>query len=394
MPEHTLIIGGGAIGSASAYFLSSMTGSHERITVIERDPSYQHASSSLSAASIRQQFSTPLSVHLSQFGYDFMRTCVDEAGVPGGAVGLHDAGYLFLGRAEQAPGLRRRTRIAREHGARIQEFAPADLTKHYPWLHSADLAYACLGIQGEGWFDGYMLQQWYRQHARAQGVQYVQGEVTGFVCQGTRIVAAQLADGASIPLTRVVNAAGAWSAKLAASVGGDIPVHARRRTAFLLSCPAEAQKALTNFPILVDCSGVYLRPEQQHFLCVLSPRPEADVDDLPLEPDFALFEEQIWPTLAQRIPAMEALRIERAWAGYYEFNTVDHNGLVGTLGATAPENFYLATGFSGHGLMQSAGVGRGIAELLTHGAYQTLDLAPLSPQRLQTGQLIVEEAVY
>jgi len=400
--RHTLIIGGGAIGSASAYFLSRLAGKNEKITVVERDPSYQFASSSLSAASIRQQFSTPLSVQLSQFGYAFLRGCVDEEGaeprVPGGAVGLHESGYLFLGRADQAEGLRARTRIAREHGARITEFSSAELAARYPWLNAHDIAYACLG-HDEGWFDGYMLQQWYRRHARALGVEYVHGEVTGFVCSGlhndSRITAAQLADGTQIACDRVVNAGGAWSAKVAAAVGVDIPVRARRRTLFVVSCPPAARATLADFPVLVDDTGIFVRPEQQHYLCAFAPPPEADFDDLPLDADFSLFEDHIWPTLAARIPSFEALRVERAWAGYYEFNTADHNGLVGlatSLGG--PENFFLATGFSGHGLMQSAGVGRGVAELLTHGAYQTLDLSPLSPARLKTGALIVEEAVY
>jgi FAD-dependent oxidoreductase domain-containing protein 1 len=121
------------------------------------------------------------------------------------------------------------------------------------------------------------------------------------------------------------------------------------------------------------------------------PPEDRDADDLPLDPDFTLFEDTAWPTLAERIPAFEALRVERTWAGYYEFNTVDHNGLVGQVG---PDNFYLATGFSGHGLMHSAGVGRGMAELLTHGGFRSIDLNPLSPRRLETGEHIVEDAVY
>ena len=142
----------------------------------------------------------------------------------------------------------------------------------------------------------------------------------------------------------------------------------------------------------MEQTGIFVRPEQQHFLCVLSPSAAEDHDDLPLDPDFPLFEEHIWPTLAERIPAFEASP-PGAVRGrvYYEYNTADHNGLVGQIG---PDNFYVATGFSGHGLMHSAGVGRGMAEILTHGSYQTLDLSPLSPSRLQTGQLIVEDAVY
>jgi glycine/D-amino acid oxidase-like deaminating enzyme len=315
-----------------------------------------------------------------------MSACSDD-GRPGSAVGLATSGYLFLGREDQKATLSDRTRRAQALGAPIAEISPAELAARYPWLNGADLAYASIGTGGEGWFDGYMLQQLYRTRARAGGVRYVHGAVTGFETRGNRILSVRLNDGSSIAADQVVNAAGAWSAAVAEHVGVSLPVRARRRSLFVVSCPGE----LPGFPVLIDTSGIFVRPEQHHFLCALSPRAEDDHDDLPLDPDFALFDDYIWPTLAERIPVFEALRVERAWAGYYEFNTVDHNGLVGRAG---PQNFFVATGFSGHGLMHSAGIGRGMAELLTHGGYRSLDLSPLSPERLVTGRLIVEDAVY
>lgn len=387
MSQHTIIIGGGGIGSATACFLSTMAATGDRITVIERDPSYQAASSSLSASSIRQQFSTPVSVQLSQFGWEFMHACTDEAGVPGGAVGLNSRGYLFLGREDQAASLRDRADQNRALKVSLAEFTPQELAARYPWMRCDDIAYAAMGAAGEGWFDGYMLQQLYRGRARVRGVQYLQGNVVRLETRGGRVIAAVLDDGSRIEGDQFVNAGGPWSAAVARTLGVEIPVRARRRTIFVVSCPTP----IADFPILIDTTGIFVRPEQHHFLCAVAPDAADDHDDLPLDPDFSLFEERIWPTLAERIPAFEALRVERAWAGYYEFNTVDHNGLVGQIG---PDNFILATGFSGHGLMHSAGVGRGVAELLTHGAYQTLDLSPLSPRRLETGQLIVEDAVY
>jgi glycine/D-amino acid oxidase-like deaminating enzyme len=136
---------------------------------------------------------------------------------------------------------------------------------------------------------------------------------------------------------------------------------------------------------------VFVRRDGTSFLTIVSPDPEADFDDLPLDPDFSLFEDRIWPTLAARIPAFEQLRIKRAWAGYYEFNPLDHNGLVGS---TAIANLYVAAGFSGHGLMHCAGVGCGIAELMNGGAYSTIDLHPLRPSRFADGEPVREEAVY
>jgi FAD-dependent oxidoreductase domain-containing protein 1 len=386
MGKHTLIIGGGGIGSATACFLSSMAEPGDRITVVERDPTYQTASSSLSASSIRQQFSTPVNVQLSQFGWQFMQSCVG-GGVPGGAVGLNERGYLFLGRTEQAETLKQRADQNRALGVSLEEFAPAELAARFPWMRCDDIAYASMGATGEGWFDGYMLQQLYRSRARAAGVQYVHGHVVALATRGSKIVAAELADGGRIEADQFVNAAGAWSATVARTVGVELPVFARRRTIFVVSCPTP----LADFPILIDSSGIFVRPEQHHFLCAVAPAAQDDHDELPLDPDFSLFDELMWPVLAERIPAFEALRVERAWAGYYEFNTADHNGLVGQIG---PDNFVVATGFSGHGLMHSAGVGRGVAELLAHGEFRSLDLSPLSPRRLESGQLIVEDAVY
>ena len=310
--------------------------------------------------------------------------------MPGAAVGLTQRGYLFLGRPEQEAVLRERTALAHGLGVQVSELDRAQLAAAYPWMHTDDLGYGALGQCGEGWFDGYLLQQLYRTRARAGGVRYVKGDVVGLRtqgAQGTRVAAVRLADGQEIAADRVVIAAGAWSAALGRMAGVELPVRARRRTAFIMSCPTP----VPDMPIVIDASGVFVRPEQQHFLSVISPSADADHDDLPLDADLALFDDLIWPTLAHRIPAFEALRVERAWAGYYEFNTVDHNGLVGQVG---PDNLYVATGFSGHGLMHSAGVGRGMAELLRHGRYQTLDLSPLSPLRLETGPLIVEQAVY
>ena len=382
--RHTVIIGGGGIGSAIAYFLSSMPGAGN-ITVIERDPTYRSASSSLSASSIRQQFSTPVNVQLSQFGYSFMRSM----GAPDEQhpVGLVARGYLFLGREDQAHSLQQRTQLVRDLGGAVEDFDRQDLQRRFPWLNGEDIVYGSQGVQGEGWFDGYMLQQWYRSRARAAGTTYLPGNVVSLRTRGEKIVTVGLEGGGQIAVDRVIDAAGPWSANIARLVDVELPVRARRRTVFVVSSPSPP----ADFPILIDSTGVFARPEQRHFLCVLSPQAEHDRDDLPLDPDLSLFEDRIWPALAGRVPAFESLRIERAWAGYYEFNTVDHNGLVGQ---TGPENFYVATGFSGHGLMHSAGVGRGVAELLVHGEYRTLDLTPLSPARLRNGDLIVEDAIY
>jgi glycine/D-amino acid oxidase-like deaminating enzyme len=185
----------------------------------------------------------------------------------------------------------------------------------------------------------------------------------------------------------VLLAAGAWSAPLAAELGLALPVRARKRDVFVLDSPA----ALPGCPLLIDPSGVWLRPEGRGFLAGAPPRGE-DVDDAPLDAiDHAQFDEQLWPTLAARIPAFEALRVRSAWAGYYEMNTFDHNGLVGVLPGW--DNVHAACGFSGHGMQHALPVGRGIAALIVRGAWGEIDLSPLAPARLARGERLVEANV-
>lgn len=380
--EPIVIVGGGALGSSIAMFLMQIDPSR-KVVVIEKDPTYTTASSALSTSSLRQQFSTPVSIALSQFGYQFMSSNAEIAS----QVSLTPRGYLFLSQARREAELRERTALARAHGAKIREYDGADLARAFPWMQSDDLTYAAQGLEGEGWFDGYSLMQLYRTSARKAGAVYRQAEVVDLDALGDRVTAVVLKDGTRVAASQVVNAAGPWAGKLAALLGLEIPVKARRRTAFMVSCPQKFQ----DFPILMDITGIYVRPEQGDFILNLSPDPEDDHDDLPLDPDFSIFDEKMWPVLAERIPAFEALRVERAWAGYYEYNTFDQNGLVGRFGY---ENFYLATGFSGHGLMHSAGVGRGVAELLTRDKYQSIDLTSLSPDRFIQNKPIVEKGVY
>jgi glycine/D-amino acid oxidase-like deaminating enzyme len=114
---------------------------------------------------------------------------------------------------------------------------------------------------------------------------------------------------------------------------------------------------------------VCIRPEQHQFIRNLSPSHEEGLDDLPLDADFSIFEERcgrFWRHGFQ--PSSHC--VECAWAAHYQFNTADHNGLVGQIG---PDHFFVAPGFSGHGLMHSPGVGRGMARLLTYGEYRSLD---------------------
>jgi glycine/D-amino acid oxidase-like deaminating enzyme len=384
-----VVVGGGVIGSAVAYFLRA-SDPNVQVTVIERDPTYARSSSALSAASIRQQFSTPLSVRMSLFGIEFLRSIGERLEVNGErpSIDLHEGGYLFLSTPAGAPTLAENHALQRSLGADISLLDASQLQTRFPWLNTGDLAAGAFGESGEGWFDGYGLVQALRRKAQALGARYVASEVTGVERNGRHVSGVRASNGETYPCDVMVNAAGAWSRKIAAMLGIELPVYARRRSIFNVSSPAR----LENCPLLIDPGGVYFRPEGRTYICGTSPAADNDPDDLPLDDvDHALFDDVVWPTLAHRVPQFEALRVERCWSGYYEYNVLDQNAIIGA--HPDIDNCIFANGFSGHGLQQGPATGRGVSELILHAKYTTLDLSSLDWARVLEGRPIIEKNV-
>jgi glycine/D-amino acid oxidase-like deaminating enzyme len=143
--------------------------------------------------------------------------------------------------------------------------------------------------------------------------------------------------------------------------------------------------------LVIDTSGIWLRPEGRKFICGFAPPATRDLDDQPLEVEHEVFEHFIWPALAARVPAFEAIRMTGAWAGYYEMNVFDHNAILGL--HPACDNLYFANGFSGHGLQQCPAAGRGVAELVRFGGYRSLDLSALSFARILENRPLLEKNV-
>jgi len=386
MPGHSdvVIVGGGVIGSAIAMFLRRDNDC--RVTVVERDPAYTTASSSLSASSIRQQFSTPVNIALSQFGLAFIRDVGAHLSVDANdpTLSLREAGYLYLASLEGLPVLQTNHAIQRCYGASVALLAPIELTIRFPWIDPGGVAGASLGLEGEGWFDGPALMQAFRRKARALGAEYIHNEVVAIDRDGNRVSAVRLRNGQSIACGTVVNAAGPRARSVAAMAGLALPVEARKRCVFIFAC----RSALPGCPLVIDTSGVWFRPEGDRYLAGWSPPEADDPEEFALDVDHALFDDVIWPALAARVPAFAAIRGLGAWAGHYEYNTFDQNALLGS----HPDvpNLFFANGFSGHGMQHSPGVGRGISELILHGAYRTLDLSPLSISRIAANRPLRE----
>lgn len=380
------VAGGGIVGSAVAYFLAAEAGFAGRVVVIERDPSYARAATTRSAGSIRQQFSTPGNIEMSKFGAHFLKHVADYLAVDGEApqIGFHEGGYLFLATEQGRAVLERNHALQIAHGADNILLDPARLAERFPWLSGEGLALGCLGLSNEGWFDPYALLQGFKRKARTLGATYLTDEVVGVRREGSRVAGIALRSGGALDCGVLVDAAGPFSGRLAALAGVTLPVGPRKRFVYVFDC----RTALARFPLLIDPTGVWVRPEGKLYISGVSPPEEEDRDCEDLELDYRLFEEVVWPTLAHRVPAFEAIKLTNAWAGHYDYNAVDQNAILGP----HPEvgNLIFATGFSGHGVQQAPAVGRAVAELIAHGGYRTLDLAAFGYERLQAGRLLRE----
>lgn len=387
--QDVVIVGGGVIGSAIAYFLAAQPAFDGRIVVVEKDSTYERASTPRSAGSIRQQFSIEENILISRFCINFLNSiheylCIDEE-TPD--VGFIEAGYLFLADSAGAAILRENHALQRRCDASIDLLSPPQLKDRFPWLRVDDLAAGAHGVEGEGWLDPYSLLQAFRRKARSLGVTYVEDEVVGLERDGKRVVSVRLRDGEDMSCDVLVNAAGAVAADLSGMVGVILPVRPRKRTIFVIRCEAE----LARCPLVIDPTGLFFRPEGDAYICGIAPPPEDDPDCLDLDVDYDQFEETVWPLLAARAPAFETLKMERAWAGHYAYNTLDQNAVIGP--HPEIENFLFANGFSGHGLQQSPAVGRAISELIAFGEFRTLDLSRLSFDRILEGEPLLERNI-
>ena len=365
-----VIAGGGVIGSAIAYFLGADEDFAGRVLVVEPDPSYTECSTTRSCGSIRQQFSTPENIEMALFGIEFLRAAGERLAVDGEApdIGLHEGGYLFLASESGRAVLEANHAVQQAHGADIALLEPAALTARFPWLSTEGIALGALGLSGEGWFDPNTLLQAFRRKARALGAEYHKDRVVGLTLEKSRISRAVLASGEEIAAGAFVNASGPRAAEVAAMAGIDLPVRPRKRNVYVFDC----RTSISNMPLLIDSSGVYVRPEGSQYICGVSPPEDEDPDCLDLEVEYRWFEETVWPALAARIPAFAAIKQTGAWAGHYAYNIFDQNAVIGS--HPKIDNFYFANGFSGHGLQQSPAVGRAISELITGGRFRTLDL--------------------
>jgi len=387
--SYDVVIAGGAImGTAAAWFIANDPAFHGRILIVERDPTYEFAATSLTGSCIRHQFSNAINIEISMFGTAFVRSFAERTGGPD--ITLKEFGYMFLVPEPSVPVLRETIATQNALGAQTELLDRDELARRFAYLNLDGVAAASFNGHGEGWFDAQAMFDFWRKDLRSgrRPVETVTNSVIALDIRGERVAGVDLGSGERITCGTFINAAGGGGAEVAAMAGIDLPLERRKRCTFVFECRNPPRQPL---PLTIDPTGVYVRPDNARFLGAAVPRDDPAVAGDDFEINFEEFDDQLWPALANRIPAFEAIKMVSAWAGHYDYNTLDQNAIVGPHPTIT--NFVFMNGFSGHGIQQAPAIGRGMAELIVHGRYLTLDLSPLGYARVAQNRPFLEQAI-
>ncbi len=380
------VVGGGVMGASVAYHLMAADETL-KVAVVERDPAYLQASSSLSLANVRVQFSLRENIEISQYTLSVFETFEEDMAVDGEGprVMFRPEGNLFLVDAAGREVFRKALELQHRLGCDVHWWDPETVKQRYPLYRPEGIVGATFG-PGDGHFDAQAVLMGYRARARALGAGFLKDEVTSVAHRNGRVTGLRLASGSRLSAGCVVNCAGAWAADLAATAGVKIPVVPIKRQVFVVDTAVKPEGPL---PLTILPSGLYFRTETGGLILVGKSMAE-DPQGYSFSYDQRRFFDVLWPELAAFVPDFERLKLVRGWAGLYAVNTLDKNAILGPWPEL--EGFYLANGFSGHGLQQAPAVGRYISELIL-GKPPVLDLSIFSPRRILENRPIQEVGI-
>jgi glycine/D-amino acid oxidase-like deaminating enzyme len=382
-----IIVGGGIIGSSIAYHLLN-DDLHSTVAVLDKDLSYEFASTPRSMGGIRQQFSTEINIRICLSSIEAIERFDEEMAVDGepAHAEYHPRGYLFLADETNWEALQKQYRLQQSLGVDVTLLTPEEVKDLIPHMNIDGLLGASFGRRA-GYMDAFGLLQGYQRKAKSLSAKYIQAEVVEILRRKERVFGIRTSKGDVLEGACVVIAAGAWAAEVGGMAGVELPVEPTLQMAF---CFDPAEKFDYDLPFTFDPQGQWFRHESGKQ--VLTGKDRNEDPTFRLDWDRRYFEEELWPRLAGLIPPFECLKLMRGWGGLYAVNKLDHNALLGAYPGL--DGLYVAGGFSGHGLMQAPAVGKGMSELIRTGRYETIDLSPLGLDRIFTGRRVLEEGVY
>jgi FAD-dependent oxidoreductase domain-containing protein 1 len=387
-----VIVGGGVVGSSIGFHLRH-DGFDGRIVIVERDETYSRASSNLAMGGIRQQFGSAVNVRLAQYSIAFYKD-FDRRMSVGGHVAhawFRQRGYLFLVDAASAAAFERRHSILRERGACVKRLTVAEIHAMLPDLFVDDLVFGLMGAD-DGYANPKEVLRGFQAGASAAGVEYLSDEIRAVQQASARVTGVMLTSGDRIDCPVVVNAAGPYAARVASMAGVDQPVHPVRQHLFRCDLP---KRWPYRWPMTIDPGGVHWRHDDpvtagQRDRLILAKTKLDEPYGENFECDESRWLADFYPDLVRRVPAFRDVRLAEGWAGLYEM-TPDHNPMIGE--HPRLKGFFMANGFSGHGLMMAPATGKVMSELIRTGRAETVDVSDLSVERFARGELFWDEAM-
>ncbi|HLS07170.1 MAG TPA: FAD-binding oxidoreductase [Bacillota bacterium] len=380
-----IIVGGGVIGSSIAYNLLN-DGYEGEIIVFEKDRLYEYSSTPRSAGGIRQLFTTAINIEISRYSLHKYLTFPEDMAIDGeqATIDFRQHGYLFLAANKDNTALEKQAKLQRSLGVPAQMLSNEELLEIIPELNVNDLT-GGLYCHEDGYLDPYSVMQGYANKAKELGAKYIYEEVSTITTSQGNVSGVQTSQDKLYKAPIIINCAGPWAPALSEKIGLPIPVIPLKRQVIQFDVEEPLKKQL---PLTIDPSGVYFRHEGQSIISGYSEKIKPGIE---FKWRRSFFEETLWPALANRVKNFERAKISSGWAGIYSHNEIDQNAIVG--GHPALSGYYIACGFSGHGMQQAPAVGKSLAELIMTGNYETINLHPLRFERFAENDLVIEEAI-
>ncbi|HEX6262060.1 MAG TPA: FAD-binding oxidoreductase [Actinomycetota bacterium] len=375
-----VIVGGGCVGASAAYHLTAAGAGS--VLLLERADDLGTGSTAAAAGGFRHQFGSEVNVRLSLASIPMLIRFEKEHGIP---LDVHQDGYLLLVRDESSwAGFRRAAEMQRGLGVRVELLTGAEAAELIPGLAVDEVVGATFGPD-DGIADTSGLTHGYAALARRAGAQIETGvDVAELLAEGDRVTGVRTAVGEEISAGVVVNAAGPWAGRLAATAGVDLPLDPIPRNVVVTGPFPGAPGRRT---LVVDTpTSFYFHREGRGVLMGMGSRAEQPSFDISVDHSFVA--DEILPTAMRVFPPIEEAGVEHTWCGLYEM-TPDRHPILGE----AVPGLYLANGFSGHGFQHSPIVGKLLAEMIVEGAASTVDVSSLSLDRFERGRPVVETHV-
>jgi sarcosine oxidase, subunit beta len=378
-----VIIGGGIVGSSIAYHLAAA--GCRNVLVVERESAQGKGSTGKSMGGVRAQFSTPVNIQMSLYSIPFYASFEQRLGHP---CDYRGQGYLFCATCDQHLAYLR-ANYEKQVALGLQNvrlLAAEEIRGRFPQLRSEDIVGGSF-CSTDGFVDPYSAMIGFMTWATDHGTTLWKNTAVTAISRDAQGVAQVETTRGPVATRKVVNCAGAWAGQVAQLLEIDLPVEPLRR----MLVPSEPFDEFPHTaPMIIDMSnGFHFRPEGRGFLLAWN-----DPEETPgFRTEFdAGFVEKILTRAADRVPCFANLAVnpKRAWAGLYEM-TPDHHPILGEV----PEvpGFFLANGFSGHGVMHAPATGKILSDLILNGNTELIDASLLNFGRFAEGRMIHETAV-